>query len=495
MEARFGQHTPLSNATLRLLPPEICPRYDRTAIRPGIVHLGAGAFHRAHQAVYTEAVLASGDLRWGIVGASLRGTQTRDALAPQDGLYTVAERGSSTRLQVIGALTRVLVAPESPPQLLAEMCRPDVAVISLTVTEKGYCHDPATGELDEAHPDIVHDLANPGRPRSALGFLLGAIRERRAQGLRPFTPLSCDNLSSNGHALHRLLVQMARRASPDLAGFIEDEIVCPDTMVDRIVPATMEVDRLTVSEALAAEDAWPVVTEPFSQWVIENRFVSDRPQWELFGATLARNVAPYEMMKLRLLNASHSAIAYIGLLAGYGEVAPAMADVGIAMFVARLMDDAQETLDAPEGADIGAYKRSLVERFRNPELHHKTAQIAMDGSQKLPPRILAAVQDRLRQRRPIDAHALVIAAWARFVASLDTSDLNDPLASRIASAVNSAGDRGARMIHALLDIEAIFGQELPFHPEFRSAVLAALSLIDIHGAATAARMASESGHS
>jgi fructuronate reductase len=491
MKARSGQAAQLSNGTLHSLPPEIRPRYDRKAVRTGIVHLGVGAFHRAHQAVYTEAALASGDLRWGIVGASLRGTQTRDALAPQDGLYTVAERGSSKRLQVIGALTRVLVAPESPRQLLAEMCRPDVAVVSLTVTEKGYCHDPATGELDERHPDIVHDLANPRRPRSALGFLLEAVRERRAQGLRPFTPLSCDNLSSNGHTLHRLLVQMARRASPDLAGFIEDEIFCPDTMVDRIVPATTDVDRLAVSEALAVEDAWPVVTEPFRQWVIENRFVSDRPQWERFGATLARNVAPYEMMKLRLLNASHSAIAYIGLLAGYGEVASAMADDRIAMFVARLMDDAQETLDVPEGADIGDYKRSLVERFRNPELHHKTAQIAMDGSQKLPPRILAAVQDRLRHHGTIGTHALVIAAWARCVASQQISDLNDPLASRIASAVHSAGDRGARMIHALLDIEAIFGQELPSHPEFRNAVLAALSLIDTHGAATAARMTSD----
>ena len=239
----------------------------------------------------------------------------------------------------------------------------DVAMVSLTVTEKGYCHDPATGELDDGHPDIVHDLANPDRPRSALGFLLAAINERRARGLRPFTPLTCDNLSGNGHTLHQLLVQMARRASLDLAGFIEDRITCPDTMVDRIVPATTAVDRLAISEAIGVEDAWPVVTEPFSQWVIENRFVSERPEWERFGATLAQNVAPYEMMKLRLLNASHSAIAYIGLLAGYSEVAQAMGDDGIALFVARLMDDAQETVDVPADANIRDYMAFAVERF------------------------------------------------------------------------------------------------------------------------------------
>ena len=389
---------------------------------------------------------------------------------------------------MIGALTRVLVAQESPQQLLAEMCRPDVAMVSLTVTEKGYCHDPATGELDDGHPDIVHDLANPDRPRSALGFLLAAINERRARGLRPFTPLTCDNLSGNGHTLHQLLVQMARRASLDLAGFIEDRITCPDTMVDRIVPATTAVDRLAISEAIGVEDAWPVVTEPFSQWVIENRFVSERPEWERFGATLAQNVAPYEMMKLRLLNASHSAIAYIGLLAGHSEVAQAMGDDEIALFVARLMDDAQETVDVPADANIRDYMRSLVERFRNPALHHKTAQIAMDGSQKLPPRILAATQDRLRLGRSIGAHALVIAAWARYVASLEMAELNDPLASRITSTVRSAGDNGAQMINALVDIEAIFGRELPSNPDFRSAVCAALSLIDANGASAAARM-------
>ncbi|MEJ1977505.1 MAG: mannitol dehydrogenase family protein [Acetobacteraceae bacterium] len=345
--------TRLSAATLRTLPESIArPAYDRSAVAAGIVHLGIGAFHRAHQAVYTESVLAAGDRRWGIVGASLRSPDTRDALAAQDGLYALNIRGESDQLAVIGSVQAVLVAPEDPAALLNRMCQPGVAIVSLTVTEKAYCQQAATGSLDAAHADIRHDLANPAAPRSALGFLAAAIARRRAAGLPPFTVLCCDNLPSNGHTVHRLLTEYATLVSPDLAAYVRSEIACPDTMVDRIVPATTAEDRTRIAAALGLTDAWPVVTEPFTQWVIEDRFPAGRPAWETAGATLVADVAPFEAMKLRLLNGSHSALAYLGYLAGYQTVAETMQDTGIAGFVRRLMEDATPTLSLPAGWDV-----------------------------------------------------------------------------------------------------------------------------------------------
>ncbi len=346
----------LSNATLGSLPGYIGrPGYDPSALRAGIVHLGLGAFHRAHQAVYTEAVLRDGDLRWGITAASLRSPAMRDALAPQDGLYTVAVRGNGEHLSVVGAIKRILVAPEDPSALIAAMAHPATEIVSLTVTEKAYCHDPATGTLDEAHPDILHDLAHPEAPRSALGFLAAGLARRRADGLRPFTVLCCDNLPANGRTVHRLLSRYAalldRARERGLAAFIAAEVACPDTMVDRIVPATTDADRGAISSALGMDDAWPVVTEPFSQWVVQDRFSLNRPAWEAAGVTLVDDVAPYEAMKLRMLNASHSALAYLGYLAGAETVADAMALPGLAEFAGRVMDEAVPTL--PGGLDTG----------------------------------------------------------------------------------------------------------------------------------------------
>ena len=373
----------LSQAGLDALPAAVArPRYDRAAVRTGIVHLGLGAFHRAHQAAYTEAVLAAGDARWGTVAASLRSADTRDALAPQDGLYTLDVRGEESTYAVLGGLRRVLVAPESPAALLDEMCRPEVAVVSLTVTEKAYCRDPATGQLDEAHPDIRHDLAHPHMPRSAPGFLAAGIARRRQAGLPPFTVLCCDNLPANGEAVHRVLVRFAGLLSPGLGGpdldaYVRDEVACPNTMVDRIVPATTDEDRARVAAALGVEDAWPVVAEPFTQWVIEDRFPAGRPAWEMAGAQFVADVAPFEAMKLRLLNGAHSALAYLGQLAGHETVADAMDDPGLAAYVPGLMADAAATLTMPPGTDVAGYALSLQRRFRNPALRHRTGQIAM----------------------------------------------------------------------------------------------------------------------
>lgn len=455
----------LSNATLGALPTDVKkPAYDRTNVKIGIVHLGIGAFHRAHQAVYTDDVLASGDHRWGILGASLRSPETRDALSPQDGLYTIAMRSAEgTVHRVIGSIIRLLVAPENPEALIAAMADSHVKIVSLTVTEKGYCLDPATGQLDLEHPDIRHDIENPDQPKTAPGFILAALRRRHALGLKPFTVMSCDNLPSNGKKLHAILVTLARFGSLDFARLIETEVACPSTMIDRIVPQTTDEDRTITKAALSIEDAWPIATEPFTQWVIEDRFPEGRPSWERFGAELVDDVAPYEAMKLRLLNASHTMLAVLGSLAGYRTVAEAMNDKVIGSFIARFMEeDVIPVLTIPPGSDVHAYAASLQERFRNPILQHRLEQIASDSSQKIPQRFLGTAQDRLAQGRPLGRLAYALAGFALYVLGRDEAGqslaLKDPMVDKLRQSLVAAGDDPEVIIQALLGFTAIFGQ-------------------------------------
>jgi fructuronate reductase len=479
----------LSSATLPGLPAAVQrPAYDRTALEPGIVHLGLGAFHRAHQAVYTDAVLDRAFGPWGIIGVSLRSPDTRDALAPQDGLYSVAIRDADGEaLRVVGCLRESLVAPEDPAAVLERLTRPSVRVVTLTVTEKGYCHDPATGALNEAHPDIVHDRANPSQPRTALGFLVEALARRRAAGTAPFTVLSCDNLPSNGDTVAGLLRRFASLRDPSLGAWVAEQVACPNSMVDRIVPATTDADRAQVAAALGATDAWPVMTEGFTQWVVEDRFPAGRPAWELVGVEMVADVHPYETMKLRLLNGSHSTLAYLGYLAGYETVAEAIADPGMARLIRGLMDEeAGPTLRLPPGADLERYKTALIARFRNPALRHRTWQIAMDGTQKLPQRLLGAVRDRLAAGLPIARLALGVAAWMRYAAGVDERgqpiDVRDPLAETLAEiAAGAAGDPD-RLADGLLGLTAVFGTDLPADPRFTDPARAALRRLYAEGA-------------
>ena len=393
----------LSDGTLAGLPADVDrPRYARPEVTPGIVHLGIGAFHRAHQAVYVDDALAAGERDWGIVAASLRSPETRDALGPQDGLYTLAVRSAAGEsLRVMGSVLDVRVAPEDPDGLIAAMTDPRVRIVTLTVTEKGYCHDPATGTLNEDHPGIRADLARPQRPGTAPGFLAEALRRRRAAGTAPFTVLTCDNLPANGTTVRRVVSRYAALLDRDLGAYVADRVAFPATMVDRIVPATTPTDTAAIAARLGVADAWPVIAEPFSQWVIEDRFPQGRPAFEAYGAELVADVAPYETMKLRLLNGSHSTLAYLGYLAGYETIADTMADTSFRRLVRGLMDEETgPTLDLPPGADVGRYKDALIARFANPALRHRTWQIAMDGSQKLPQRLLAATaRDRLAAGR------------------------------------------------------------------------------------------------
>ncbi len=436
----------------------------------------------------TDAVLARGDLRWGTLGVSLRSPETREALAPQDGLYTVAVRDADgERLQVVGSVGALMVAPEDPQALLVAMASPSVRIVSLTVTEKGYCHAPATGELDERHPDILRDLAHPEASRSAPGLIVEALRRRRAAGTPAFTALCCDNLPHNGATLKRVLVRFATLRDPDLGRFIEDELRCPSTMVDRIVPATTDADRETIAAALGLRDAWPVLTEPFSQWVIEDDFAAGRPDWDEAGATFVSDVAPFELAKLRLLNGSHSTLAYLGYLAGHETVADTMAAPGFARFVHDLMlAEAVPTLPEVPGLDLDHYAASLVTRFRNPALRHRTWQIAMDGSQKLPQRLLGTIRDRLAAGASFERLALGVAAWMRYATGRDEKgrsiDLRDPLADELRH--RTAGiENAAALIDALLGIESVFGTDLPAQPRFRAEVETALSELLQKGAA------------
>ncbi len=479
--------TRLSLETLDLLPSDVArPRYDVASARVGIVHLGVGAFHRAHQAVYIDDRLAAGEAGWAISGASLRSPETSHALEPQDGLYTASARSAEGEaLRIVGSLRRLLVAPNDPEALLAAMSDANVRIVTLTVTEKGYCHDPATCRLDEDHPDIRHDLGQPRAPKSAPGFVVEALARRRAAGVAPFTVMSCDNLPSNGATARNVITRLAALRDGDLGKWIEGEVAFPSTMVDRIVPATTDEDRARIAARLGVEDAWPVVTEPFSQWVIEDRFSSGRPRFEDSGATLVGDVAPYELAKLRLLNGSHSTLAYLGYLAGCETVAEAMADANFARLIAELMEkESAPTLEVRATGDLTPYMRELLARFRNPALRHRTWQIAIDGSQKLPQRLLATIRARLAKGQRIDRLALGVAAWMRYVTGIDEQgrpiDVRDPLAARLKAIADREGLNAARLAPALANVHEVFG-DLADDARFLTPVTAALAKLIAKG--------------
>ena len=468
-------------------------RLTRTENQPswqtGIVHLGLGAFARAHLALYTED---SGDRAWGILGVSLQRPDQRDHLAPQGCLYTALERRpEGTAARIITCLTGVLVAPENPAAVLAAMTARETRIVTLTITEKGYCHDPATGRINWAHPTIAHDLATPAQPKGAIGFMVEALRRRREAGLPPFTVLCCDNLPANGRMVRGLVLEFAERQSSELAGWIATEGQFPCAMVDRIVPATTDADIAEAERLTGYADAAPVVHEPFRQWVIEDHFVGGvRPAWESVGAEIVAEVEPYEHMKLRLLNGAHSALAYLGYLAGHETIAETMADAALAGFVRRLwQDEILPVVPPPPGADLGAYVAALDARFRNPAIRHRTWQIAMDGSQKLPQRLLGTVRERLARSLPLPCLALVIAAWIRYVGGTDEKgaaiDVRDPLADRL-RAVQAAAPDAAGRVRAVLGLSEIFGADLPGDDRFISAVTDAYTMLMQQGAAAAA---------
>lgn len=475
----------LSSAALDALPAEVAvPSYDRSLVTAGIVHLGLGAFHRAHQAVFIDDCVGRGEVGWGIVAASLRNPDTRDAITPQDNLYTFCLRdGGTETLRVIGSILETIVAPENPERLLDCLSDPAVRIVTLTVTEKGYLANLAAGTLLLDHPDIGHDLAHPGRPRSIYGFLLEAIRRRRAAGTLPLTLLSCDNLPSNGRMLHRLLAAFADLSDPELAAFVRSDVSCPCVMVDRIVPATTDEDRETISAALGVTDAWPVVAEPYFRWVIEDKFRHGRPALELSGAEFVADVEPYEHMKLRLLNGAHTAIAAIGQITGLETVAEAYANPRVRRYIDLYWTQVVTTVDPVVGA--ADYVAHLRQRFANPALRHRCVQIASDASQKLPQRLLAPLRDLLAQGRDPSALVLAVALWIRSCARLNEEGgpitIHDPAFHQWNDADHK--DRNAAAtVERFLHFRQVFDPASGRQAGIAAALTAALDEISQHGA-------------
>lgn len=479
----------LSSATLDGLPADVIrPAYDRAAVQCGVVHLGIGAFHRGHQAVVFDDALNAGDLRWGIMAASLRSPAVRDQMAPQDGLYTLLVRdGVSEQARIIGAVAQVIVAPEDPQALLTALASPGTHIVTLTITEKGYKLDPATGALIEDDPQLAADLASLENPQTAPGYLVAALARRKAAGLPPFTAISCDNLPHNGTRLRNAVLALARRHDPALADWIAQEGAFPETMVDRIVPATTPEDIAVLSTRIGVEDQAMVKTEPFIQWVVEDRFCGPRP---VFGAgvQLTAAVAPWEEAKLRLLNGAHSGIAYLGGLAGIEHVHEVLALPEARHFVEVLWDEAQTTLSPPPELDVAAYRRELMARFDNPTLRHRTRQIAMDGSQKLSQRLLAPIAARLERGQGIDALSLAVAAWIRWQAGQDDAgnhhQVDDPLAAAIAGCLAGTTTPEAR-VDAILAFDAVVPPVLAGNDGFRAALIRWLAILETQGALAA----------
>ncbi|MCV6825423.1 MULTISPECIES: mannitol dehydrogenase family protein [Halocynthiibacter] len=450
------------------------PRLKRTGSKPnvGIVHLGPGAFFRAFNAVYTDDAIKQGDKDWGILAVSLRSPTAKDQLDPQDGAFTSVTLGAGqTEYRVINSISGVLVAPEDPEAVLSKMADPAVKIVSLTITEKGYCHEPATGELQLDHSDIAHDLANPEAPKSAIGFIVEALARRRAAAVAPFTVMPCDNIPSNGTLAKGMVLAFAKERESALAAWIEENCAFPSTMVDRITPATTPADVKSLEKAQGYHDPACVQHEPFRQWVIEDNFVNgERPQWEAGGAQFVADVDAHELMKLRCLNGTHSTLAYLGYLAGFETIAETVAEPAFAELCKRIWrDEIIPTVPKPEGEDLEAYCDALLERYQNPSIRHRTWQIAMDGSQKLPQRLLGTIADNIQAGREYTCLALAVAGWIRYVGGVDENgdriEVKDPLADKLKAAIDGANTPAAK-VQAVLSMKEVFDPSLSSNPDF-----------------------------
>ena len=446
------------------------PRYDRSRIRSGILHISVGGFHRAHQAVYLDDLLeAEGNSGWGICGVGLLAAdlRMRDALMPQDLLYTVIARGRHwEQAQVIGSMTEYLYAPANQLGVIEKIANPETRIVTLTITEGGYCLNQQTGELDAQHPDIAHDLQHPGKPKSALGYLAAGLDLRRASRGGPITILSCDNIQENGETARNAVLQLAKHQDPTLARWIAAEVSFPNSMVDRITPVTTTEDRALLLERYGIEDAWPVVTEAFRQWIVEDRFAAGRPPWETAGVQMTADVRPYEKMKIRLLNAGHSAIGYLGALMGFSYIHEIITEPLFDHYLRDLMDNEVTPLLPPvTGIDLECYKAGLIERFSNPSIKDQAARICMDGSSKMPKFVLPSIEEQLKRGNSCPKLTLCAASWIRYLIGRDELgreyEINDPQAARLKEAAQKAGS-DPRLLLAMRDIFGDLGDSSPF---------------------------------
>ncbi|MBI0104062.1 mannitol dehydrogenase family protein [Gilliamella sp. W8145] len=454
------------------------PLYDREKMVARIVHIGFGAFHRAHQALFTDRLLNKGNSDWAICEVNIvGGEELINDIRKQDHLYTVLEKGATSKqAYIIGSVKESLLAPiDGIEAILEKMADPVVEIVSLTVTEKGYCMLPGGAGLDLNNQLIKSDLSSPTKPMSAPGVIVEALYRRMQRGLKSFTALSCDNMPENGLVLKKAILDLANARDPELAQWIETNTTFPCTMVDRIVPAATAETLTEIQDVLGGMfDPCGIACEPFIQWVIEDNFVTARPNWNEVGAEFVDNVVPYEEMKLRMLNGSHSFLAYLGYLAGYENINDCMNDEAYKQATLSLMLQQQApTLNVPPQVNLQQYAEKLIERFSNPSLKHRTWQIAMDGTQKLPQRLLDSIRWHIKHNSDFSLLALGVAGWMRYVGGIDDHkqiiDLRDPMVDELKKLV-TASDDGIGRVNALLTLDAVFGSDLPNNSLFKDKV-------------------------
>jgi mannitol 2-dehydrogenase len=484
-------NTQLNAANLKLLDPKIqVPKYDRQKVGQSIMHVGVGGFHRAHQAFYMDDLFnQGGDPKWGYCGVGLlkHDARMRDVMRSQNCLYTLVERSSEgDKARIIGSIVNFLFAPDDPQKVIEQMASPETPIVSLTITEGGYYIDQSTGELDEKHPDIQYDLAHPHEPRCSFGYILEALDRRRNRGLAPFTLMSCDNIQSNGEVARKMLMAFAELRDPVFRNWMSENCVFPNSMVDRITPATTDEHRDLVKEKFNIEDGWPVMTETFTQWVIEDHFGQGRPAWESVGAQMTTDVLPYEKMKLRLLNASHQALCYIGMLLGYGLVHETMQDQDIRKLVEKMMDEEVTPILSPvPGVDLTDYKKTLIERFANPAIRDQLSRIGIYGSSGIPKFVLPSVEDQLKRGGPIKLLSFTIASWFRYLTGLDDSGKEMPMLDPMAKTLRERAKAAQGDARQLLGMREVFSEGLANSPAFAKQVSETLRSFYDEGARSA----------
>lgn len=450
-------------------------RMPPSAAKIGIVHIGPGAFFRAHQAWYTHQALQQHGGDWCISAVSLRSSGVSDALTEQHGLYCLAELDKETHFEVVGAIKEVLVAHQQYHDVIARLTNIDTKFVTLTITEKGYCLN-NQGELDLTHEDIKHDLAGTNERISAVGILVQALSVRHEKGLPAFTVVSCDNITGNGTKLKNALVSFAAQTNLTLATWLADSLTCPSTMVDSITPATDDSLRDLVQQKLNIKDNWPIKREAFLQWVIEDCLPADRPAWDQVGAILTRDVEGFEKAKLRLLNCPHSSIAYLGCLLGIETVYDAMQNTQLVEFIEKMIEEEiLPSIDGPKELDAKQYSQDILQRFRNPAIRHLLSQIAWDGSQKIPMRILPIVQQNLIEGRSVALLCHALASWMHFVRLQFAKGENvvDPLAAQLKKVTDSCNGKAHNDTALFLTMTAIFPPSLAANGEFKHALEAA----------------------
>jgi len=485
----------LSAANLKNLPKNVpIPTYNRSSVRQGIVHLGVGGFHRSHQAVYTARVLTQ-ERDWGICGVGLvpSDKKMQETLESQDHLYTLVTKNSkSTEVEVIGSIVDYLFAGDGmhTQNVIDKLSHDDTKIVSLTVTEKAYMVDDATGNLDESHPLIIHDLENPRNPKTPVGYVVAGLRRRMELGLPSFTVMSCDNLPMNGALTKKAVMQFASKVDTErkvgLADWIAENTAFPSTMVDRITPATTPEDVALLKEMYNIDDAWPVCAEDYTQWVIEDNFPLGRPTWEAFGALLVDNVEPYELMKLRLLNGSHSALAYLSYLAGHRRVHEAMQDDEVFHFIKNYMDVITPTVPEVPGVDLNAYKAILCERFSNPNVSDQVSRLAEDGSKKMQGFIRGATEELLLKGHDTKHVAGAVAGWISYCRAVDLEnneiEVVDPRADELKEAAHLSDVEGSRRF-----LGKFLSKEIASSDQFSRQVDGYLKQLKDHGASDVIR--------